>query len=178
MKKILFYLILISILITNNSFAKNFKSKNGYSLNIPKNYEVKESEYMGSFMTMLFNRKDADKGKNIMFIMISNETEVMEILRSLPEVNLGDEICNMMAEMYDEESPNKNIDLYQCTKKTKIIHNNTLKTIYDSIHPTYLQYQYTFKLNNKLIMVSGTCKKNKCGERDRKLIDLSNSIKW
>ena len=178
MKKILFYLILISILITNNSFAKNFKSKNGYNLTIPKNYEVMEREYMGSFMTMLFNRKDADEGKNMMFIMISNDTEAIEILNSFSEVNVGDEFCNMMHEVYIEQSPNKNIDLYQCTKKTKIIYDNTLKTIYDSISSTYFQYQYTFKLNNKLIMVSGTCKKNKCGERDRKLIDLSNSIKW
>ena len=145
MKKILFYLILISILITNNSFAKNFKSKNGYSLNIPKNYEVKESEHMGSFMTMLFNRKEFERGKNIMFIMISNETEVMEILRSLPEVNLGDEICNMMAEMYDEESPNKNIDLYQCTKKQKLFTIILLKL--STIQPILLIYNISILLN-------------------------------
>ena len=44
MKKYFFLLLFFSILF-NSAFAKNFKSKNGYTFKIPKGYEVLERDF-------------------------------------------------------------------------------------------------------------------------------------
>ena len=178
MKKLLIFIIFLTIFITGNSFAKIFKSKNGYQFKTPKKHEIMERKYLDSYMTIIYDKKKHDDGKNIMFIMIHNDTEAIELLKTYKEVKLGDEYCDALHQTYKDQSPNKNVDLYQCTKKTNLDLSNVLKTIYDTEHVNYFQYQYTFSLNNKLIMVSGTCKKSNCGNRDRQLIELSNSINW
>ena len=110
--------------------------------------------------------------------MTVNDLQALDFLQTYTQVNIGDEFCNAMHQTYKDQSPRKDLKLYQCTKQTKLNYNNVLKTIYDAEHNNYFQYQYTFKLNNKLMMVTGTCKKNKCGDRDRKLIAISNSLRW
>ena len=179
MKKFLIYLFSLSIILCTNSNSEIFKSKNGYILNLPNKYEVMEREYLGSHMTIIYNKKKHDGGKNIMFVMVNNDTEAMNLLKTYKEVNIGDEFCNTIHQLYKEMTPNvKNLELYQCTKKTAVKLSHVLKTIYDSEHPNYIMYQYSFSSNNKLVMISGTCKKNNCGDRDRKLIKISNSFKW
>lgn len=179
MKKLIFIFLFIQFLFFNIVSAKEFKSKNGYKFDLPIDYDVKESLYQGSYMTILFNRDEMDEGKNLMFIMISKDTMATRLLSTYPEVKPGDEFCNLLLQETIEQSVNEDLQYYECTKRTKLNYKNSLKTVYDAeVRDGYLQYQYTFELNNYLMLVSGTCKKINCENRDNKLVILSNSIVW
>ena len=65
MKKFLVYLFSLSIILCTNSNSEIFKSKNGYILNLPNKYEVMEREYLGSHMTIIYNKKKTlEKNQN------------------------------------------------------------------------------------------------------------------
>ena len=174
MKKLLAFLLMLCIY--DYAYAiniKSFKSKDGYSITYPKNYTVTEKKYLNGHMVILFDKKKADDGKNLMFIMTGPKIFSAEF--PYPnQINLGDEICNELQNVYTQQL-GKKVNLYVCQKANFLMKG--IKTVYDSISEGYKQYQYSFEFNNQTIMISGTCKPKNCIQRDRELSNLTLSIK-
>ena len=171
---IVLFILILSLSGTAQAInTKSFKSKSGYSINYPKNYTVSEKNYAGGQMVILFDSKKADEGKNLMFILTGPKIFSSEFPYP-KDIRLGDMICNELNKVYSQQL-GKKVNLEVCQKAN--LFKNGIKTVYDSIHPGYKQYQYSIEVNNRTIMISGTCKPKDCKQRDRELSNLSLSIK-
>ena len=173
------YILTLLFLASFNTSAyaidiKSFKSKDGFSITYPKKYTVTEKDYTTGNMVILFDKKNADDGKNLMFILTA--PKIFSDDFPFPnQISLGDEICSALEEIYTQQL-GKKVNLEVCQKAS--LFKNGIKTVYNSIHKDYKQYQYTIELNNQTIMVSGTCKPKNCKQRDRELSNLSLSVKY
>jgi hypothetical protein len=171
------YITIFLLVFNLSNFAhaidtKSFKSKDGYSITYPKNYDVMEKKYSTGQMVTLFDKKKNDGGKNIMFILTG--PKIFSAEYPYPnQISLGDEVCNALEEIYTEQL-GKKANLEVCEKAS--LFKNGFKTVSDSMHSGYKHYQYSIEFNNQLIMISGSCKPENCKQRDRELSNLSLSI--
>lgn len=189
-----FFLIVLSslILFPNLVEAKEFKSKNGYSIILPTNHDVIEKD-----VSKMYERnKDSLKELDQEMFQISKRyatwitdraenpysynitISVVDPLYNIVEVNKS--WCPEFENLFDQMVTNKKINLYVCEKQIIKIGNNqteVLKFKYDNPRPEVFTYQYTLGNNQFHINFGGSCIENKCDALNDNLRNIVSSLK-
>lgn len=196
MKKIIFVLLAFVIYSTPVFAKKIFKSKNGYSITLPKSHDVIEKN-----VTKFVKGKDTtqtldqnmfeesiklskkyatwitDRAENPLFYNMT--VTVVDALFNIGDFNK--DWCPEFEAYYDQMFVNKKINFYVCKKQNLKINNidtEVLKLKYDNPRPGILTYQYSFETKNVHMNFAGSCKKNKCNALDQNLKDIVSSFSW
>ena len=194
MKKLLIFL-LFSFFFFNSVSAKNFKSKNGYSFEIPQGYEVIERdfkelygqaedsisvdknlskeiiEYSNKYITYIFNRSDPSPEKSAI-----NITTSFDDIDTTAETLNAD--CNEISSMFNELYTHIEVETYLCEQVNLRRFTDGLRIMYDSYFLNYISIQYSFDFGQNTINVTGSCLEKNCKKLDKIINGIINNFYW
>ena len=194
MKKLLIFL-LFSFFFFNSVSAKNFKSKNGYSFEIPQGYEVIERdfkelygqaednisvdknlskeiiEYSNKYITYIFNRSDPSPEKSAINITTSFD----DIDTTAETLN---EDCNEISSMFNELYTHIEVETYLCEQVNLRRFTDGLRIMYDSYFLNYISIQYSFDFGQNTINVTGSCLEKNCKKLKKIINGIINNFYW
>lgn len=184
-------------MFTGSAHTKEFKSKNGFVIELPKNHSVIEKEVTKLYEKNKDTLKDFDQDiieeqigfskKYALFITDNAESPLLysmtiTVTDSFYNVNDVDKSwCPEFEAYFDQMITNKKVNLYICEKQILKINNKNqevLKFKMDNSRPETLSYQYTLEVDNSHINLGGSCTENKCYALDQNLRGVVSSLKW
>ena len=182
----LIILIIISLFLTNYSFAKEIRTRFGFFIDLPSEFVAIQDqnlselmqEYEGSDMDKeFFNEfmagssksemnieyyfpQKIDPERNSININYQRDTSLDEIIK---QVDLANEVCPYYLQVY-KELFKKNIKQYYCkfNNNFKFKYKNIIHIMHDGPFEDTYMIQYQFDVNRKMLTLTVGCQIKHC----------------